>query len=351
MKTLYGIIVLFSGVLYAQGKISGLVYWDYFYNVTRDPLTLTNQASPQGGVAYQAFQFRRLYFTYDTKISETFSTRFRLEADQSANASNGTIGVMVKDAYLKWSNVIRGHDCSFGIQPTPALEQSENIWGYRSLEKTVLDLRGIVSSRDLGVSMRGAVLENKKLSYWVLIGNGNSNRPENDKYKRFYLTLLSEPVDGVVTTFYVDYGARPRKMDPYRNILVGNSLQTYALFIGYTMEGFYRVGCEIFQQSVDNDYNTGSSLRTRDAHGVSFFGIVSFTSRLEFVGRYDYFDPNNAKSSRGDSRNFLIAGVGYKIEEKVSVVPNILYETFEKQPSGYSPRAALTLRMTFHYSF
>ena len=51
---------------------------------------------------------------------------------------------MVKDAWLKWKNIFSGSDLIFGISPTPAFDVSEGAWGHRYLEKTIMDLDGIV---------------------------------------------------------------------------------------------------------------------------------------------------------------------------------------------------------------
>lgn len=134
-----GLFAFSESSLLAQGKLSGYMFGDYYYNVARDKnyATLSNTgmagAAP-GGTAMQAFQIRRVYFTYDNDISETFTTRFRLEADQGTDVLNsGKIGVFVKDAYLKWKNIFSGSDFIFGIQPPPTYDVSEAAWGYRSL--------------------------------------------------------------------------------------------------------------------------------------------------------------------------------------------------------------------------
>lgn len=218
---------------FSQGKFSGYIFGDYYYNLARDAAALSNVASPAGGTAHQAFQIRRIYFTYDNEISQTFSSRLRLEADQSANAANGAIGVMVKDAYIRWKSIFSGSDFYFGIQPTPAYEISEAVWGYRSLEKTIMDLRGIVSSRDMGVSLRGSILEKGMLSYWILFGNNAGNKPEIDKYKRLYVNVQTKPTEELVATVYVDYGGRAKKNNPYTLTTVSNDMTTYAFFVGY----------------------------------------------------------------------------------------------------------------------
>ena len=110
-------------------KLSGLMFGDYFYNL---------DAMDAAEKDVHGLQFRRIYVTTDYTINSTFSTRFRLEADQAALSSNGKISVFVKDAYLKWKGVFSGSDLVVGMSPTPAFAVSEEAWGYRALEKTTL---------------------------------------------------------------------------------------------------------------------------------------------------------------------------------------------------------------------
>jgi len=134
-------------------KISGLVYSDYFYNVNNSDLTKKD---------INGLQFRRIYFTTDFAAEENIDVRFRLESDQSTNSNTagGKLGVMVKDAYLKWKGIFSGSDLIIGISPTTAYEVSEAAWGYRNLEKTILDFDGIISSRDFGIDLKGKLTEN-----------------------------------------------------------------------------------------------------------------------------------------------------------------------------------------------
>ncbi len=136
-------------------KLSGYMFGDYFYNAQRDDdITTLSNVALGGPEEFNGFLLRRIYFTYDDDISKDFAVRFRLEADSVSLDSRGKITVFVKDAYLRWKNIGK-NEFIFGIQPPPAYEVSEAAWAYRSLEKTIMDLRGIVSSRDIGVSLRG----------------------------------------------------------------------------------------------------------------------------------------------------------------------------------------------------
>src|SRR3990172_4285124 len=179
-----------------KGRLSGLAYFDYSYNIARDTAigAFSNKAV-SGAESFQAFQFRRIYFTYDYDVAADFTSRFRLEADEASLASNGKTGVFVKDAFLRWKNVFGQSDLILGVQPTPAYEISEAVWGYRSMEKTIMDLRGIVSSRDLGVSLKGRLDGEGMFSYWVMVADGSANKPESDKYKRYFLHVRLQPVN------------------------------------------------------------------------------------------------------------------------------------------------------------
>jgi len=172
-------LIFMSSFISAQGqpKISGVIFGDYFYNASQN-----NSANKD----MNGFQFRRIYTTADFSISENFTTRFRLEADQSNNSltPGGKVGVMVKDAWLQWKNIFEGSNVVLGISPTPAFEVAESIWGNRFLEKTMLDYWGVVSSRDFGVDLKGNLVKDGSAKYWVKFGNNSSNSPESNKNKR-----------------------------------------------------------------------------------------------------------------------------------------------------------------------
>ena len=101
----------------AQGKFSGLVFGDYFYNVAKDTgFSRLSRTVVPGSKDFQAFQIRRIYFTYDNDISEKFTARFRLEGNMiaSENGSSATASrvsgsslsqLYIKDAYMKWKNI------------------------------------------------------------------------------------------------------------------------------------------------------------------------------------------------------------------------------------------------------
>ena len=96
-------------------------------------------------------QIRRVYFQLDNDLSVRYATRFRLEVDGKSLTSDNKLGVNVKAAYLQAKSIVPRGDGFFGVLTTPIWENPEEFWGYRSLEKTIADFRGLGSSADLGL--------------------------------------------------------------------------------------------------------------------------------------------------------------------------------------------------------
>jgi hypothetical protein len=336
-----------------SGKISGLMFGDYFYNVMRDSLIEDIPNKALFGIKdLNGFQFRRIYFTYDYKISDKFSTRFRLESQTLVGVDNTLFAVYIKDAYLKWKDIFDGSSLIFGIQPPPTFKVSESFWKYRSLEKTIMDLRRIASARDFGVALMGKLISNGKVNYCLMYGNGAVFESEADKFKRAYAHLDFIPSENLRVTVYGDYRFKPEKNYSNLQQSFNNNALVTSLFVGYQEISFLSLGLETFLQMNNNDVkNTNNTIEDRNGLGISLFGSYGFSENLAAVLRYDYFNPNMSGDFNGDSRNFFLAGLDFKVHEKVSIIPNIELETYETPSNGVSTDASLTARITFYYEF
>ncbi len=356
MKSLSAIVIavlVSHAMVFAQGKFSGLLFGDYFYNVSHDSATVPGSAVGAGGKAYQAFQIRRIYFAYDDPLSESFTTRFRLEGDQTTITS-GKMGMWVKDAFLQWKGVFKGSDLIFGIQPTPAFDISEGAWGYRALEKTTMDLHGIVPSRDLAIALRGKIDEEGMFNYWAMVGNNSGNAPETDKYKRYYLNLQFKPTANFMGTLYGDFKAQSAINDPKSTstpkATLSHDATTLALFLMYMEKDKYSVGLEGFQQSTTNGFvNKSGTLTTLSGLGYSVYGTYNFQPDLAVVLRYDSYDPNTNSDAKGDQKGYILAALSWKVDKQVSIMPNIQYETYETPTGHASIDPSLTARLTLYY--
>ncbi len=361
------------GGAHAQSKFSGYMFGDYFYNVARDTAfrsgaaPFTKGAAVGGQKDLQAIQIRRIYFTYDNDISEMFTSRFRLESDATAGSKetdvNGKVTVFVKDAYLMWKNVFSGSNLIFGFQPSNAFDISETAWQYRSLEKTIMDLRGIIPSRVLGIGLKGKLIESGTVNYWLTFANNtgtaaaNGTNASTDKYKRYSLNLQFLPTKEFQITVLGDYLAKPQVNDfPVSGAppaTVGNSVMTGALFAGYTEKDRFNVGVEGFYRTQANGQKNsdGTALTSLNTMGVTVYGEVNLSPECVAIARYDYYDPNTLSTIKGDASSYIIAGLSYKPDKNVQIIPNAQIELYQAPTGGTAPSASVTGRVTFYYVF
>ncbi len=321
-------------------KFSGLMFGDLFYNANA-----INSANKD----LNGWQFRRIYFTTDYTISNNFSSRFRLEADQSALSSNNKISTFVKDAWLKWKDVFNGSDLFVGISPTPAFEVSEGAWGYRSLEKTIMDYFGIVSSRDLGIDLKGKLDEKGIVNYWLKLGNNSGNSPESNKYKRYYASFQIKPNDNFMVNLYGDFASYAQRRDPFDGQLKNNSAFVFAGFVNYKQGNSFALGVEGFIRSQQNNYSplgNLSSLESQTGLGLSFWGKALLTEKVGVVARYDTFDPNTNSAANNDRQGLIIGAIDFKVAPNVSVMPGIEVHTLQGANDS-----DITPRVTFFWEF
>jgi len=356
------VLVLSSTIAYSQtveppsGKLSGVFFMDYYYNAARDTgyQSLPNRAI-SGNEGVHGLQIRRIFLTYDYKLNSKFSSRFRLESDEANFTSNlggdkaMKFGVSVKDAFVKW-NFYKKHDLYIGLQHTSAFEVSEMIWENRYIEKTIMDIRGIVSTREMGISLRGSLDSTGKFKYWLMYGNGNSNLPESDKYKRFYAQTELNLAKNLYISLFADFQARSEFENPLQPTeKLANNIITTAFFAGYKVKDKFSLGAEMFLKITQNGYRPADNYINSNTLGLSLFGTYYFSPKTNIYGRYDIFNPNTDSNVTGDSRNLIIAGFAYKPNEKLIISPNILMETYEDM--GRTVSNSITTRITFSWAF
>ncbi len=324
----------------SKGKISGLMFSDYYYNAERDTFTSLKNVAYGGTKGQNGFQFRRIYFTYDYNISKKFTTRFRLEGAQNETFTNGKVGVFVKDAYLEWKNILKGSNLIIGIQPTIAYTTTEQIWGRRYIERTIMDLRGIVDSRDFGISLNGSFDEQSKVTYGVMLGNNSGTTVENDKYKRVYAHLGFNPVKEMYITLFSDYRAHPES--EFAGMKLNYDEYTQAVMIGYKNEKTFSAGIESFYNYTQNYYRS---------FGISIFASASFNELVSGFVRYDFFDNDITEGHDRDTRNLFLAGLDFYPDKNVSISPNVAIETYAALYDGTTIKPSITPRITLFYKF
>jgi YD repeat-containing protein len=345
---------------FPRGRISGLVFADYYYNAAGDPTHVYDASGADAGQAYidarkpitrdlNGLQIRRVYLQVDNDLSVRFASRFRLEADSRSLTSDGKIGVNVKNAYLQAKSIIPRGDLFVGMLSTPTWEGSEEFWQYRSVERTMADFRGIGGAADLGIELKGFVDADHHFGYAAMMGDGTGQKPENDRFKKWYLTLPVHFGDFRIEP-YVDYQSLRLNLDRVKPVqsdsaAVNHDQATYKLFAGYEFRR-WALGAEV----VDRVNHKGSAA-SEEPRGYSLFARGTATPTLAAFARVDHWVADRRKADRVDSRLWIL-GLDWQPFKDLHVMPNV--EATQYLPSGTTvapPYHDVQARVTLYYRF
>jgi len=328
----------------AQSQIKGYMFGEY-YSVLKH-----SDANIDGS---HGFWFRRIYFTYDGTLTDTIKMRLRLEMNSPGDFTSGsTLDPYVKDAYL--SAKFGSHNVMFGIMSTPTFGFNlEDHWGYRHLEKTPLDLYKMASSRDFGIGLKGDLDKNKRISYFLFLGNGASNKGETDKNKKFYGALAFKPFEGMIIEVYGDYEPKPND----------RTYSTYQGFAGYGGD-WGRIGVQYARRHYNEEVPAPGPDIDRDYDIFSGFAVIKAGSSVEFVARYDKaFGTGFEQSFSGSGIdyvpfadnnpfNLIIGGISWEVAKNFWLIPNFKYVFYdEPEAPAVKPDDNVYANLSFFFKF
>jgi hypothetical protein len=332
---------------FPRGRISGLAFGDIYYNVAGDPnhhynaagsdsdkTNIDNSIAQQIGKDLNGFQIRRLYFQLDNDLSIKYSTRFRLEADSKSLTSDGKLGVNVKALYLQARDLYTRADGFIGMVSTPTWENPEEFWGYRSIEKTIADFRGIGTAADIGGELKGFVDPDHKLGYSFMVSNGIGQKPEDNRYKKVMLAVPIR-VGDLHLEPYGDYEGGANATDR----------ATYKLFAGYELKR-NAVGLEVVDRV--NHRPVGGN---QEPFGISVYARGNPAATLSGYVRFDLWKPDKRADNRVDQQ-LWIAGLDWQPFKDVHVMPNFEGTQFDAKGTAVAPPHHETqARITFYYKY
>ncbi|HVU99074.1 MAG TPA: hypothetical protein VHE34_27820 [Puia sp.] len=387
-----------------SGRLWGYMFGDYYAKGHSDSLNRGNANQYTGIPAGRsAFQFRRIYLGYDYNITQKFSAELLLAAEDNFPANNppgsGTSGdellnnketFYIKLANIRWKNIWNGTDLVVGQQATPTFPMlTEKIWAYRSIERTITDIRR-TPSYDLGVGLQGNFdPKTKNFGYNLLVANGSSAKPEADNFKWFYGDVYFMFLDKkLIFDLYGDYeriGWVPENGDiQYGHV----SRQMTKAYVAYNTPAL-TIGVEAFVNHLQNaiaatNKSDGkTTYLSPNAQGISAYvhGDIIKNS-LRFFARWDGYSPNNkvdnslysgykaGVSTIGNyvdgtpvgslndityKQMFITAGLDFTPAKNVHLMPNIWYNHYKTQLDGksgaYNGDYDIVYRMTFYFVF
>lgn len=330
-------VSLLPGLAQAQGEFKGKMFGDYYY------VAGNNVEDYEGR---HGLWFRRIYFTYNNQLTDNLKMRLRLEMDSPGDfTSKDKMVPVVKDAYLSYSfgkQSIKG-----GVISPPTFGKTiEDFWGYRSLEKTPLDLFKIRSSRDHGVALEGDLDEGGTVNYTLMYGNGSSNKGETNNSKTIYGALTFQPAEGFVLEAYGDYEIEENDV----------SSMVYQGFAGYQGD-WGRFGLHYANEHVsagDMSFDFGI---------LSGFAVITAGGGVDIIARYDKTMGDGWEAGFKGQKisyiplanyvktNLVIAGVSFQVFDSFWLIPNVKFAFYDEPEFGDKPDSDVYANLTFFLKF
>ncbi|HEU4363952.1 MAG TPA: hypothetical protein VFT13_00655 [Candidatus Krumholzibacteria bacterium] len=324
----------------AEGKFSAWVFGDYYYFADNHDSVLVDQ---------NGFWFRIVNLTWDEEFDDELSARLKIESASPGSFTNSPASMLtyMKDVWIKWSRSDQA--VILGLSTTVSHSYTEDIWGYRHLEKIPFEMAGFGGSRDVGLAVTGAVLAENRLGYHIMLANGNGLLNEQDGEKRISGSLRYQLSGTLSVEMYGDFEDRPDNSDRV----------TFRGFAGYRAEKA-RAGVEYVQQTRDQPSGGSYDLRV-----VSGFVTGKVAEKVWLVARVDRHldaDPNYSAASppgrpyfpwdASVTSTFVLAGMELVARENVTFTPNVEATVYDA-PDGGGPDPAddIVARVTFMFKY
>lgn len=344
-----------------SGKVWGYAFGDMYLKSGGDTAIWASRAEYSGvPKEVYAFGFRRMYLGYDYTISPKFSTTALLEGGDGFLSQKGDRTVTIKALNVKWKGIYKGADLVVGHQSSLTFSYiAEKVWNYRSIEKTIVDQRGIRSSSDAGIALLGTFDSLANFGYNIMIGNGTGTRPEEltqaGKHKIYY---------GELYGYFFD---RKLVVDLYGDFQTGlHDKNVYILktCVAYQTEPF-TVGVEAFTQKLLKSKSDGTDA-TPGGFSVFARGRI-IKDKLHAFARYDSYNPDNsyrdidvittynaANMNKHYDETFFVAGLDFTPHKNVHFMPNLWVNSYS--PKGESAllverEADIVPRLTCYFIF
>lgn len=337
-----------------SGQLWGYVFGDFFYKVLgNDDWGNTQYAQVQKHM--YAGQLRRLYLGYRYDLTPTFRSAVLLESNDRSSFANGAYGVFIKQAFLQWtpeffdSNLVT----QVGLIPTPVTAFPEKQWGYRSVEKEVLDSRQLGRSVDQGISVQGNLV-NKNFGYHLMFGNGSGNKPAASSDKAGYASLYGRFFEEVLS-LEVMFNHDQLPDQYFRNVS--------RAFLGINFDSvvFGASAAYGFERNLVLD--GGRIVEDLEQVAASVFASATIPKTqniLRVFGRFDHYNPDLSFSvtkaypeqNQFYNENLIIAGLDIRPIPDVRLMPNVWVNMYEpKDPTVEERPSDVVLRLTFFYTF
>ena len=283
-------------------RVGGTVFADLSHIDNRND----GVKNAQSGTDYD---IKRAYISIDHRFNDVFSAN--LTTDFTYDSTTKATQLFVKKAFLQTNLVDKALIVRAGSADLPWVPFVEGFYGYRYVEKELLDYYGFGTSADWGVHALGS-LWGDHVSYAVSVVDGegfkipalgNANRTRTMDVEG----RLSANLDHV-TLAIGGYAGKLGK--DVTNTPTFHTAERFDALAAYT-DARFRLGAEYLWARYWNDVTQPARSKTNTSEGVSAFASFWFTPKLSIFGRYDYLKPQEDTNPALHS-NYYDVGLSYK---------------------------------------
>jgi len=251
------------------------------------------------------FDLTRFYLTVDHSFDDMWSANLTTDVTSDGIANE----VYVKKAYLqaKFSDaaVVR-----VGSADMPWIPYVEHAWGYRFVEKTLIDRTGFGTSADWGAHVGGKFMDGM-VNYAVSAVNGNGYKNQTrSKSVDFEGRVGVMPVKGLNLAVGFYNGKRGKDVQSASGI---NTASRWDVLAAYSHDMF-NVGAEYFSAE---DYKDPSAAKEK-SDGYSVFGSVKAGENMAVFARYDESKPTKTSDSSVKDTYYNV-GVAYTVRKNIDL--------------------------------
>jgi len=300
------IILSIIGFMFAEGKISGVTYFDF-------SATDTNSA----------FNFERQYFGYGGEVSDQVS--FKILFDVGRSDSDTRLATYLKKAQINYSSSFGKFN--FGLIGMNTYGIQESNWGYRFIEKSAIDKYGFSATADIGVGFSRSLIDNLNLSLLFVNGEG-FKKPQGDKYHKI--------------AFNATYGeGNLNKNDGYNAgvVYTMENTDTAATAMASVFGGFAGMGLRL---GGEYDMLTKGSV---ESNIISVSANYTVRDNIDIFARYDMVDDNDDTNKNGN--NYFVTGIVLACDGGISVAPNLRMVNYENTDKD----SGVEYKVNFQFKF
>ncbi|MBM4137067.1 MAG: hypothetical protein FJ241_09610 [Nitrospira sp.] len=333
---------------------------------------LSYQNGAEKGEGYSRFTAKRGYFRFTKDFMPEFAGHITLDITQvkdeakdsggkTYNNYDGSVAVRIKYLYGKFNLP----DMAFltkpfieaGIVHMPWLDYEEHVNFYRCQDTMFLERNDTFNSADIGltfVSLFGGTLDEdyqKKVSHYypgrygsmslgVYNGGGYHSAEKNmNKTLEGRLTVrpLPDIIPGLQLSYFRIFGKGNTKEMPDWKVNLG--------FVSFEHEYVVLTGQYYKGEGNQKGDAIDAKDNALDRDGYSFFAEVKPDKKFSVIGRYDFFDPDDA--TKDDENTRYIVGAAYHIDKQHKNMVVLDYDTVDYKKSGVKDdkRVQLTLQV------